>query len=244
MIIVDDFVPSPPKHFHSPPITIPDSEPEDEPEPAPQSDKGKGKAKQTDSSSDGNNSEVEVTGALFPSTTEPVTAFFATPSPMKPKPKLPVLSRCGICFDEFKPAQYPRIASDRGRSPKKQASSTTGAMIFGIVFDCAGMHGYCVTCISEWVRVKLLDGEKGGFPIRCPECSSEHKEGEAEWEISDETAEKILSGEEMEKWWAKKVMGSLSSDMVRCHLKQGGRTSTKKIRRIVLLREQAVLVSA
>ncbi|PCH44865.1 hypothetical protein WOLCODRAFT_78291 [Wolfiporia cocos MD-104 SS10] len=111
---------------------------------------------------------------------------------------------CGICMESFQ-ATYSPLAASR-------SANSSLRLPYGMRLPCPGNHGYCLGCLSAYIRNKLdPDGDSTFnpdmvvFPVRCPECSV------AEWPsgISDDVAERILEEKGMVLWYHQKLLSSL-----------------------------------
>ncbi|KAG8971168.1 hypothetical protein FRC05_011452 [Tulasnella sp. 425] len=106
---------------------------------------------------------------------------------------------CGICQDGFKSSSTPLETS-------QLPGSSSQSVRYGLYLRCPQKHGYCLDCLTGYIRVKLEDKEgHAKFPVRCPECPSQ-----TNWEIDDETAGKVLVKELLEAWYSQRLLANLN----------------------------------
>lgn len=104
---------------------------------------------------------------------------------------------CGICGEAFRNTWNPYGAS--------QTPTSSSRLPFGKILPCASGHGYCLDCLTSYIRGKLDEGGPDCmvFPIRCPECPP------LLWQMDDKTAGLILSPELLNHWHHQKLMDDL-----------------------------------
>lgn len=106
---------------------------------------------------------------------------------------------CGICQDGFNPSSTPLETS-------QLPGSSSQAVRYGLYLRCPQKHGYCLDCLTGYIRVRLEDKEgHAKFPVRCPECPSQ-----TNWEIDDETAGNVLVKELLEAWHSQRLLANLN----------------------------------
>ncbi|KAG9026283.1 AP-1 complex subunit mu-1, partial [Tulasnella sp. UAMH 9824] len=106
---------------------------------------------------------------------------------------------CGICQESFRPSSAPL---ETAQSP----GSSSQAVLYGLYLGCPQNHGYCLDCLTNYIRIKLEDKEgHANFPVRCPECPPR-----TDWEIDDETARKVLAKELLETWHFQRLLASIN----------------------------------
>ena len=73
---------------------------------------------------------------------------------------------------------------------------------FGLRLPCPGQHGYCISCLNQYIKGKLdptgtgeLSTHATVFPILCPHCLTDWETG-----IQDDVAERIFDAESMSTW--------------------------------------------
>ncbi|KAG9003812.1 hypothetical protein FRB93_010828 [Tulasnella sp. JGI-2019a] len=105
--------------------------------------------------------------------------------------------KCGICHEPFLITKNPYKAA--------QTPNSSNRISFGQVLPCPGAHGYCIDCMTSYIRTKLEDGgaDQIVFPIRCPGCSP------LAWQMDDETAESALSPDLLNAWHHQKLLDNL-----------------------------------
>ncbi|KAG8889131.1 hypothetical protein FRB98_005746, partial [Tulasnella sp. 332] len=98
------------------------------------------------------------------------------------------LFKCGICHEPFLITKNPYRAA--------QTPNSSNRVSFGQVLPCPGTHGYCIDCMTSYLRTKLEDGgaDRQVFPIRCPECPP------TAWQMDDDTAKSVLSPDLLNSW--------------------------------------------
>ncbi|THH15651.1 hypothetical protein EW146_g4847 [Bondarzewia mesenterica] len=112
---------------------------------------------------------------------------------------------CGICMEPFQQTNSPVSASGTATSSNR--------VQFGLHLPCPGEHGYCLSCMSSYIKNKLdPNGDGSGisedvrvFPIPCPECLSH------DWPagIQVSTAERVLGDKGLLLWHHQKLLDSL-----------------------------------
>jgi len=118
-----------------------------------------------------------------------------TDSPIPEHPISNPHSICGICLEQFQVTQFPISAF--------LVANSSARLSFGLRLPCPGQHTYCMSCLTEYIRIKLdHSGSEDAninttvFPIPCPECPI------ADWGsgIQDDVAERIFDAESMSAW--------------------------------------------
>ncbi|KIO18125.1 hypothetical protein M407DRAFT_32204 [Tulasnella calospora MUT 4182] len=203
--------------------------------PLPDPGNGKGKNTQADDDDATSNPLFSTNINRSDSTAQPFSAgsqssinvFIQAPvaisAQKSPSPKPPaVTSHCGICFETFQVVDAPReaanlaiYASNAGKG--KAVATVTDSSVtseYGVILTCSKRHGFCIDCLTQYIKSKLQDGiplEGKGFPVRCPGCDFKN----SRWEADDELAESVLDEETLEFWRRQKLLLSLPG-MIYC----------------------------
>lgn len=118
------------------------------------SSKGKGKGKATDEDDEDEEEQNDATVCedlsmqLFQSLSMP--QYRAVPA-----------AQCGICFDDFRVAENPYLASISATSSVDRNK--------GLRLQCG--HQYCLGCASQYLKTELEKGPGSEWMISCPEVS-------------------------------------------------------------------------
>lgn len=151
----------------------------------------------------------------------PISVFIQTPATTQaqasstPRPPT-VTSNCGICFETFQVVAAPReaanlsaFASNAGKGKAVAAvPDSNAASEYGVLLPCSNSHGFCIDCLTQYIKSKLHSGislEGKGFPIGCPGCNAKN----SGWEVDDDMAERVLDEETLEFWRRQKLLLSL-----------------------------------
>ncbi|EJF63850.1 hypothetical protein DICSQDRAFT_160351 [Dichomitus squalens LYAD-421 SS1] len=111
---------------------------------------------------------------------------------------------CGICMEPFQATYSPSAAA--------RSANSSDRIQFGTHLTCPQSHGYCISCLNNYINSKLdPDGSGLGntnsivFPIRCPECPiNDWPDG-----LTDEVAQRVLTEEGMTLWHRQKLLDSI-----------------------------------
>ncbi|KAG8892494.1 hypothetical protein FRC00_011976, partial [Tulasnella sp. 408] len=221
-----------------PPVQVPASDSPlpaprtDSPLPIPSAEPANGKGKSTQADDDDatfaplfstninrSNSMVQ---PVPTSSQNSINVFIQAPATTTPAQKSPspipraVTSNCGICFESFQVVAAPReaanlamYASNAGKGKAVAAvTDSSAASEYGVFLDCSKRHGFCIDCLTQYIKSKLQDGiplEGKGFPMRCPGCNLKN----SQWEADDDLAERVLDEETLEFWRRQKLLLSL-----------------------------------
>ncbi|KAG8951194.1 hypothetical protein FRC04_006676 [Tulasnella sp. 424] len=161
--------------------------------------------------------------SLVAASQSPISVFIQTPATTQaqaqasstPRPPT-VTSNCGICFETFQVVAAPReaanlsaFASNAGKGKAvAPAPDSNAASEYGVLLPCANSHGFCIDCLTQYIKSKLHSGislEGRGFPIGCPGCNAKN----SRWEVDDDMAERVLDEETLEFWRRQKLLLSL-----------------------------------